>query len=182
MTYDRSTIDRLQSSVKEILDESAVILNQQFFRSHLEEMKVADMLLKPIYSRIESVVYELADTGSAITSISTDLSSLIDKTLIDIMKNHDFSELHPVLHKEKYDRLTEEAVKADRLRHLSEETIVGIELMMQDETLLDEDMLDENEPIRVSIRFNSESSDKDLNNYIDIDYSIDRETLAVTMI
>ena len=50
MTYDTSSIDKLSIATKEILDETALILDRQYFVSFLEEMKVAETLLKPIYA------------------------------------------------------------------------------------------------------------------------------------
>lgn len=179
MSYDSSSIDKLSIAIKEILDETAIILDRQYFISFLDEMKVAEILLKPIYVRIESLATEFADSGSAMAYVCTELSPLINKTLIDVMKTNNFSDLHLTLFKEKYLRLAEEANKADKLRHSLKDrkSLVEIVLMMQDKTVFDED-----EPIRVSIRFNSDSSVYRSAKDLYIDYEIDRNTFAVTSI
>ena len=109
--------------------------------------------------------------------VSTELSPLIDKTLIDVMKTNNFSDLPPDQFKAKYFRLAEEANKADKLRRSLKDrkSLVEIVLMMQDKTVFDED-----EPIRVSIRFNSDSSVYRSAKDLYIDYTIDRNTYAVT--
>ena len=177
MTYDTSSIDKLSIATKEILDETALILDRQYFVSFLEEMKVAETLLEPIYARVESLAAELANSGSAMAYVSTELSPLIDKTLIDVMKTNNFSDLYRSQSKAKYFRLAEEANKADKLRRSLKDrkSLVEIVLMMQDKTVFDED-----EPIRVSIRFNSDSSVYRSAKDLYIDYTIDRNTFAVT--
>lgn len=179
MSYDSSSIDKLSIAIKEILDETALILDRQYFVSFLEEMKVAETLLKPIYDRVESLAAELADSGSAMAYVSTELSPLIDKTLIDVMKTNNLSDLYRNQSKAKYFRLVEETNKADKLRRSLKDrkSLVEIVLMIQDKTVFDED-----EPIRVSIRFNSDSSVYRSAKDLYIDYTIDRNTFVVTLI
>lgn len=178
MSYDVSKVtNNLIVAVNEILDETALILDRQYFISFLDEMKVAETLLKPIYARVESLAAELADSRSAMAYVCTELSPLIDKTLINVMKTNNFSDLYRSQSKAKYFRLAEEANKADKLRRSLKDrkSLAEIVLMMQDKTVFDED-----EPIRVSIRFNSDSSVYRSAKDLYIDYEIDRNTFAVT--
>ena len=205
MTYDVSKVtNNLIVAVNEILDETVSLIDDRFFQISLADLKVGQNLMKPIYSKVEDMCEELVNEGGAVEVTSADVQDLIDKALIDRVKaaTADFtdqetflmldllkietepSNLPSKINVEKYTRLKNEIAKADNLQRLARsyktKSTVQISFMLQDQTVYDETLLDEDEPIGATFRFSLDINNRELYSYVDIDYEIDRETFSAT--
>lgn len=160
--------------------------------------------MQPVYSKVEDLCEELVNQVGSGTVNHSDIQALIDQALINRVKaatseftdqetllmldflklETDPSNLPISIDARKYTRLRNEIMIADNLTTLSRsyktKSLVQISLMMQDQTVYDEELLEEDEPIRATFRFSLDIDNGELYSYVDIDYEIDRETFAVT--
>lgn len=202
-TYQKVT-NNLIVAVNEILDETVELIDDRFFQIGLDDLKVAKTLMQPIYSKVEDLCEELVNQGGSGAVNHSDIQALIDQALINRVKaatseftdqetllmldflklETDPSNLPISIDARKYTRLRNEIMIADNLTTLSRsyktKSLVQISFMMQDQTVYDEELLEEDEPIRATFRFSLDIDNGELYSYVDIDYEIDRETFAVT--
>ena len=205
MSYDVSKVtNNLIVAVNEILDETVELIDDRFFQIGLDDLKVAKTLMQPIYSEVEDLCEELVNEGGAGAVNHSDIQALIDQALINRVKaatsdltdqetllmldflklETDPSNLPISVNARKYTRLRNEIMIADNLTKLARsyktKSLVQISFMLQDQTVYDEELLDEDEPIRATFRFSLDINNGELYSYVDIDYEIDRNTFAVT--
>lgn len=205
MSYEVSKVTNdLIVTINEILDETVTLIDDRFFQIGLDDLKVGQNLMKPIYSKVEDMCEELVNEGGAGEVSSSDIQDLIDKTLIERVKaaTTDFSDketflmldmmkletepsnLPAEINVEKYNRLKNEIMVADNLQRLARsyktKSIVQISFMLQDQAVYDEELLNEDEPIRATFRFSLDINERELYSYVDIDYEIDRNTFVAT--
>ena len=158
--------------------------------------------MQPIYSKVEDLCEELVNQRGSGTVNHSDIQALIDQALINRVKaatseftdqetllmldflklETDPSNLPISIDVRKYTRLRNEIMIADNLTTLARsyktKSLVQISFMMQDQTVYDEELLEEDEPIRATFRFSLDIDNGELYSYVDIDYEIDRETFA----
>lgn len=205
MSYEVSKVTNdLIVTVNAILDETVTLIDDRFFQIGLVDLKVGQTLMKLIYSKVEDMCEELVNEGGAGEVSDSDIQDLIDKALVDCVKaaTSDFSDRETFLmldlmkletepsnlpaevNVEKYTRFKNEIATIDNLQRLARsyktKSIVKIVFMLQDQAVYDEELIDEGEPIRATFRFSFDINDGEFHSYVDIDYEIDRNTLAVT--
>ena len=205
MTYNVSKVTNdLIVAINELLDDVQVLIDDRFFELGLN-VKVAESLLKPIYSKVESLADELVLEGGAGEVVSEDIQKLVDEALLESVKaaNVDTSDEETIkmlelmkietepsnlpaeINQDKYVKLQNAIVAADNLRKLARSfktsSIVKIEFKIKDDTVLN-DVPAEEAPINATFRFSLDINNEEFVGYLDLDYEIDRFTYQVCRI
>lgn len=199
MTYNVSKVSNdLIVAINDVLDDVKVLIDDRFFQIGLN-MKVAEMLLKPIYSKVETFVDELVLEGGAGEVVSKDIQKLVDEALLESVKSANVnasdeetikmlelmkletepSNLPAEINRDKYVKLQNAIVAADNLRKLARSfktsSIVKIEFKIMDDSVLNDEPAEET-PILATVRFSLNINDGEFLGYLDLDYEIDRFT------
>ena len=199
MTYNVSKVTNdLIVAINELLDDVQVLIDDRFFELGLNT-KVAEMLLKPIYSKVETFVDELVLEGGAGEVVSKDIQKLVDEALLESVKsaNVDTSDEETIkmlelmkietepsnlpveINQDKYVKLQNAIVATDNLRKLSRSfkttSIVKIEFKIMDDSGLNDSPAEET-PNLATVRFSLDINNGEFIGYLDLDYEIDRFT------
>ncbi len=205
MTYSVSKVTNdIIVAINDVLDDVQVLIDDRFFQIGLN-MKVAETLLKPIYSKVESLVDELVLEGGAGEIVSEDIQKLVDDALLESVKSANVdasdeetikmlelmkietepSNLPAEINQAKYVKLQNAIVAADNLRKLARSfktsSIVKIEFKIMDDSVLNDEPAEET-PILATVRFSLNINDGEFIGYLDLDYEIDRFTYQVCRI
>lgn len=205
MIYNVSKVTNdLIVAINELLDDVQVLIDDRFFELGLN-IKVAETLLKPIYSKVEDLADELVLEGGAGEVVSEDIQKLVDDALLESVKaaNVDTSDEETIkmlelmkietepsnlpveINQDKYVKLQNAIVAADNLRKLARSfktsSIVKIEFKIKDDTVLN-DVPAEEAPINATFRFSLDINNGEFVGYLDVDYEIDRFTYQVCRI
>ena len=87
MTYNVSKVTNdLIVAINDLLDDVQQLIDDRFFQIGLN-MKVAETLLKPVYSKVESLADELVLEGGAGEVVSEDIQKLVDDALLESVKS-----------------------------------------------------------------------------------------------
>lgn len=199
MTYNVSKVTNdLIVAINELLDDVQVLIDDRFFELGLN-IKVAETLLKPIYSKVEDLADELVLEGGAGEVVSEDIQKLVDDALLESVKaaNVDTSDEETIkmlelmkietepsnlpveINQDKYVKLQNAIVATDNLRKLSRSfktsSIVKIEFKIMDDSVLNDSPAEET-PILATVRFSLDINNGEFIGYLDLDYEIDRFT------
>ena len=199
MTYNVSKVTNdLIVAINELLDDVQVLIDDRFFELGLN-IKVAETLLKPIYSKVEDLTDELVLEGGAGEVVSEDIQKLVDDALLESVKaaNVDTSDEETIkmlelmkietepsnlpaeINQTKYIELQNAIVAADNLRKLARSfktsSIVKIEFKIMDDSVLNDSPAEET-PILATVRFSLDINNGEFIGYLDLDYEIDRFT------
>lgn len=199
MTYNVSKVTNdLIVAINELLDDVQVLIDDRFFELGLN-IKVAETLLKPIYSKVEDLADELVLEGGAGEVVSEDIQKLVDDALLESVKaaNVDTSDEETIkmlelmkietepsnlpaeINQTKYIELQNAIVAADNLRKLARSfktsSIVKIEFKIMDDSVLNDSPAEET-PILSTVRFSLDINNGEFIGYLDLDYEIDRFT------
>lgn len=199
MDYNVSKVTNdLIVAINELLDDVKVLIDDRFFELGLN-IKVAETLLKPIYSKVEDLADELVLEGGAGEIVSKDIQKLVDDALLESVKAANFdasdeetirmlelmkietepSNLPAEINQDKYVKLQNAIVEADNLRKLARSfktsSIVKIEFKIMDNTILNDEPAEET-PINATFRFSLDINNGEFVGYLDVDYEIDRFT------
>lgn len=205
MTYNVSKVTNdLIVAFNELLDDVQQLIDDRFFELGLN-IKVAETLLKPIYSKVEDLADELVLEGGAGEVVSEDIQKLVDDALLESVKAANFdasdeetirmlelmkietepSNLPAEINQDKYVKLQNAIVEADNLRKLARSfktsSIVKIEFKIMDNTILNDEPAEET-PINATFRFSLDINNGEFVGYLDVDYEIDRFTHQVRRI
>ena len=205
MAYNVSKVTNdLIVAFNELLDDVQQLIDDRFFELGLN-IKVAETLLKPIYSKVEDLADELVLEGGAGEVVSEDIQKLVDDALLESVKSANVdssdeetikilelmkietepSNLPAEINQAKYVKLQNAIVAADNLRKLARSfktsSIVKIEFKIKDDTVLN-DVPAEEAPINATFRFSLDINNGELVGYLDVDYEIDRFTYQVCRI
>ena len=205
MTYNVSKVTNdLIVAINELLDDVQVLIEDRFFELGLN-IKVAETLLKPIYSKVEDLADELVLEGGAGEVVSEDIQKLVDDALLESVKaaNVDTSDEETIkmlelmkietepsnlpveINQDKYVKLQNAIVATDNLRKLSRSfktsSIVKIEFKIMDDSVLNDSPAEET-PILATVRFSLDINNGEFIGYLDVDYEIDRFTYQVCRI
>ena len=197
MTYNVSKVTNdLIVSINDLLDDVKNLIDDRFLQIGLN-MKVAEMLLKPIYSRVEDLADELVLEGGAGEIVSTDIQKLVDEALLESVKdaNVDASDEETIkmlelmkietepsnlpveIDQAKYVKLQNAIVAADNLRKLARSfktsSLVKIDFKIMDDSVLNDEPAEET-PILATVRFSLDINNGEFLGYLDLDYEIDR--------
>lgn len=199
MTYNVSKVTNdLIVAINELLDDVQVLIDDRFFELGLN-LKVAETLLKPIYSKVEDLADELVLEGGAGEIVSKDIQKLVDDALLESVKaanvdasdeetikmlelmkiETELSNLPAEINQDKYVKLQNAIVATDNLRKLSRSfktsSIVKIEFKIMDDSVLNDSPAEET-PILATVRFSLDINNGEFIGYLDLDYEIDRFT------
>ena len=205
MAYNVSKVTNdLIVAFNELLDDVQQLIDDRFFELGLN-IKVAETLLKPIYSKVEDLADELVLEGGAGEVVSEDIQKLVDDALLESVKSANVdssdeetikmlelmkietepSNLPAEINQAKYVKLQNAIVAADNLRKLARSfktsSIVKIEFKIKDDTVLN-DVPAEEAPINATFRFSLDINNGEFVGYLDVDYEIDRFTYQVCRI
>lgn len=205
MTYNVSKVTNdLIVAINELLGDVQVLIDDRFFELGLN-IKVAETLLKPIYSKVEDLADELVLEGGAGEVVSEDIQKLVDDALLESVKaaNVDTSDEETIkmlelmkietepsnlpaeINQTKYIELQNAIVAADNLRKLARSfktsSIVKIEFKIMDDSVLNDSPAEET-PILSTVRFSLDINNGEFIGYLDLDYEIDRFTYQVCRI
>lgn len=205
MTYNVSKVTNdLIVSINELLDDVKNLIDDRFLQIGLN-MRVAEMLLKPIYSRVEDLADELVLEGGAGEIVSTDIQKLVDEALLESVKSANVdasddetikmlelmkietepSNLPAEIDQAKYVKLQNAIVAADNLRKLSRSfktsSLVKIDFKIMDDSVLNDSPAEET-PILATVRFSLDINNGEFLGYLDLDYEINRFTYQLRRI
>lgn len=205
MNYNVSKVTNdLIVAINDLLDDLKVLIDDRFFELGLN-LKVAETLLKPIYSKVEDLADELVLEGGAGEIVSKDIQKLVDDALLESVKaanvdasdeetikmlelmkiETELSNLPAEINQDKYVKLQNAIVEADNLRKLARSfktsSIVKIEFKIMDNTILNDEPAEET-PINATFRFSLDINNGEFVGYLDVDYEIDRFTHQVRRI
>lgn len=205
MAYNVSKVTNdLIVAFNELLDDVQQLIDDRFFELGLN-IKVAETLLKQIYSKVEDLADELVLDGGAGEVVSEDIQKLVDDALLESVKSANVdssdeetikmlelmkietepSNLPAEINQAKYVKLQNAIVAADNLRKLARSfktsSIVKIEFKIKDDTVLN-DVPAEEAPINATFRFSLDINNGEFVGYLDVDYEIDRFTYQVCRI
>ena len=205
MTYNVSKVTNdLIVSINELLDDVKNLIDDRFLQIGLN-MRVAEMLLKPIYSRVEDLADELVLEGGAGEIVSTDIQKLVDEALLESVKSANVdasddetikmlelmkietepSNLPAEIDQAKYVKLQNDIVAADNLRKLSRSfktsSLVKIDFKIMDDSVLNDSPAEET-PILATVRFSLDINNGEFLGYLDLDYEINRFTYQLRRI
>lgn len=205
MTYNVSKVTNdLIVSINELLDDVKNLIDDRFLQIGLN-MRVAEMLLKPIYSRVEDLADELVLEGGAGEIVSTDIQKLVDEALLESVKSAnvdasddetikmlelmkietELSNLPAEIDQAKYVKLQNAIVAADNLRKLSRSfktsSLVKIDFKIMDDSVLNDSPAEET-PILSTVRFSLDINNSEFLGYLDLDYEINRFTYQLRRI
>ena len=205
MTYNVSKVTNdLIVAINDLLDDVKNLIDDRFLQIGLN-MRVAEMLLKPIYSRVEDLADELVLEGGAGEIVSTDIQKLVDEALLESVKSANVdasddetikmlelmkietepSNLPAEIDQAKYVKLQNAIVAADNLRKLSRSfktsSLVKIDFKIMDDSVLNDSPAEET-PILATFRFSLDINNGEFLGYLDLDYEINRFTYQLRRI
>ena len=205
MTYNVSKVTNdLIVSINELLDDVKNLIDDRFLQIGLN-MRVAEMLLKPIYSRVEDLADEIVLEGGAGEIVSTDIQKLVDEALLESVKSANVdasddetikmlelmkietepSNLPAEIDQAKYVKLQNAIVAADNLRKLSRSfktsSLVKIDFKIMDDSVPNDSPAEET-PIFATVRFSLDINNGEFLGYLDLDYEINRFTYQLRRI